>query len=136
MRVHVQGAINNGVTTEQIREILIHAAIYCGIPAAVDGFRNAFEVLDAAEAGIDVMAPEQTRPRVGFVGLGHDGVADGAQPRRAPASTLIVRDADPERAAAGLPPSTDVRAAAAPADFAPASVVVTMLPDDRAVAAM
>lgn len=51
VRVHVQGAINNGVTTEQIREILIHAAIYCGIPAAVEGFRNASEVLDAAEAG-------------------------------------------------------------------------------------
>ena len=51
VRVHVEGAINNGVTREQIREILIHAAIYCGVPAAVDGFRNASEVLDALEAG-------------------------------------------------------------------------------------
>ena len=50
VKVHVQGAINNGVTTEQIREILIHAVIYCGIPAAVEGFRNASEVLDAVEA--------------------------------------------------------------------------------------
>ena len=51
VRVHVQGAIANGVTKEQIREILIHASIYCGVPAAVDGFRNAAEVLD--ELGVE-----------------------------------------------------------------------------------
>jgi 4-carboxymuconolactone decarboxylase len=51
VRVHVQGAITNGVTKEQIREILIHASIYCGVPAAVDGFRNAAEVLD--ELGVE-----------------------------------------------------------------------------------
>jgi 4-carboxymuconolactone decarboxylase len=46
VRVHVRGAINNGVTRDQIREIMIHAAPYCGIPAALDGLRNAAEVLD------------------------------------------------------------------------------------------
>jgi 4-carboxymuconolactone decarboxylase len=46
VRVHVMGAINHGVTPEQIREIMIHAAIYCGVPAAVDGLRNARAVLD------------------------------------------------------------------------------------------
>jgi 4-carboxymuconolactone decarboxylase len=46
VRVHVRGAINNGVTREQIREIMIQAAPYCGIPAALDGLRNAAEVLD------------------------------------------------------------------------------------------
>jgi 4-carboxymuconolactone decarboxylase len=46
VRVHVMGAVNNGVTREQIREIMIHAAIYCGVPSAVDGLRNAREVLD------------------------------------------------------------------------------------------
>ena len=46
IRVHVKGAIANGVTKEQIREVLIHAAIYCGIPAAVEGFRNATQALD------------------------------------------------------------------------------------------
>jgi 4-carboxymuconolactone decarboxylase len=46
VRVHVRGAINNGVTREQIREIMIHAAVYCGIPAALDGLRNAAAVLD------------------------------------------------------------------------------------------
>jgi 4-carboxymuconolactone decarboxylase len=51
VRVHVKGAIANGVTKDQIREVLIHAAVYCGIPAAVDGFRNAIEVLD--ELGVE-----------------------------------------------------------------------------------
>lgn len=46
LRAHVKGAIANGVTKEQIREVLIHAAIYCGVPAAVDGFRNATQALD------------------------------------------------------------------------------------------
>jgi 4-carboxymuconolactone decarboxylase len=46
IRVHVQGALANGVTVEQIREVLLHSAIYCGIPAAVDAFRNAEAVLD------------------------------------------------------------------------------------------
>ena len=45
VQVHVRGAIANGVSKDQIREVLIHAAIYCGVPAAVDGFRNASEVL-------------------------------------------------------------------------------------------
>ena len=46
IRVHVMGAVNNGVT----REIMIHAAPYCGIPAALDGLRNAGQVLDELEA--------------------------------------------------------------------------------------
>jgi 4-carboxymuconolactone decarboxylase len=51
VQVHVRGAIANGVTKEQIREIMLHAAIYCGVPAAVDGFRNATVVLD--ELGVE-----------------------------------------------------------------------------------
>ena len=50
VQVHVRGALANGVSKEQIREVLLHAAVYCGIPAAVDGFRNAAAVLD--EVGI------------------------------------------------------------------------------------
>jgi 4-carboxymuconolactone decarboxylase len=50
IQVHVRGALANGVTVEQIREVLLHAAVYCGIPAAVDGFRNATAVLD--EVGV------------------------------------------------------------------------------------
>jgi 4-carboxymuconolactone decarboxylase len=51
IRVHVKGAINNGVSKDELREVLIHSAIYCGIPAAVDGFRNASAVL--AELGLE-----------------------------------------------------------------------------------
>ncbi len=41
IRVHVQGAIANGVSTDQIREVMLHAMIYCGVPRAVEGFHVA-----------------------------------------------------------------------------------------------
>ncbi|MDO8211163.1 carboxymuconolactone decarboxylase family protein [Conexibacter sp. CPCC 206217] len=44
--VHVAGAISNGVTKDEIKEILLHAAIYCGVPASVEAFRTAEPVLD------------------------------------------------------------------------------------------
>jgi 4-carboxymuconolactone decarboxylase len=46
IRVHVKGAIANGVTKQEISEIIMHSAIYCGVPAAVDGFRQASAMLD------------------------------------------------------------------------------------------
>ena len=39
--VHVRGALNNGVTAEEIAEILLHAAVYAGVPIAAEGFRRA-----------------------------------------------------------------------------------------------
>lgn len=45
VKVHTRGAIANGVTKEEIRELMVHAIVYCGIPLAVDGFRSATEVL-------------------------------------------------------------------------------------------
>jgi 4-carboxymuconolactone decarboxylase len=45
IRLHVRGAINNGVTVEEIREVLLHATVYCGIPAGLDAFKAANEVL-------------------------------------------------------------------------------------------
>jgi len=47
MRNHVEGALNNGVTLEELREILLHTAVYCGLPAAGDAFKVAEEVLRA-----------------------------------------------------------------------------------------
>ena len=44
-KMHVRGAIRNGVSKEEIREILLQVAIYGGIPAGVDSFRNAKEAL-------------------------------------------------------------------------------------------
>jgi 4-carboxymuconolactone decarboxylase len=43
LKLHVRGAINNGVTKEEIREVFLQAAIYCGVPAAIDSFRVARE---------------------------------------------------------------------------------------------
>ena len=43
--VHVRGALNNGLTEAQIAEIFLQAAIYCGVPAAVDSFRAASPVI-------------------------------------------------------------------------------------------
>jgi len=45
IKLHVRGAINNGVSVEEIREILLHATVYCGIPAGLDAFKAANEVL-------------------------------------------------------------------------------------------
>jgi 4-carboxymuconolactone decarboxylase len=45
VETHVRGALNNGLTKEQISEILLHTAIYCGVPAAVDSFRAANKVI-------------------------------------------------------------------------------------------
>lgn len=47
LKGHVRGAINNGCTVEEIREVLLHATVYAGVPAGVDAFRNAKEALDA-----------------------------------------------------------------------------------------
>jgi 4-carboxymuconolactone decarboxylase len=45
LKMHVQGALRNGVTKAQIREVLLQATIYAGVPAGVDAFRIAREVL-------------------------------------------------------------------------------------------
>jgi 4-carboxymuconolactone decarboxylase len=50
LAAHVRGAVRNGCTTDEIREVLLQAAIYCGVPAALDAFRIAEEVLDELEA--------------------------------------------------------------------------------------
>jgi 4-carboxymuconolactone decarboxylase len=45
LKTHVGGALRNGVTREEIREVLLQVAIYCGIPAGVEAFRVAKEAL-------------------------------------------------------------------------------------------
>ncbi len=45
LKIHVKGAIRNGVTKEEIREVLFQVAIYAGVPAGVDSFRIAKEAL-------------------------------------------------------------------------------------------
>lgn len=45
IKLHVRGAVNNGVSVEEIRETLLHATVYCGIPAGLDAFKAANDVL-------------------------------------------------------------------------------------------
>jgi 4-carboxymuconolactone decarboxylase len=54
IKVHVRGALANGVSREEIGEVFLHAAVYAGVPAAVSGFRAAsetFAAIDAESAG-------------------------------------------------------------------------------------
>lgn len=46
LKGHVRGALNNGATAQEIQEVLLHASIYCGLPAAVEAFRTASDVVD------------------------------------------------------------------------------------------
>jgi 4-carboxymuconolactone decarboxylase len=50
LRLHVKGALANGVSVEEIKEVLLHATVYCGIPAGLDAFKAAHEVLVAEGA--------------------------------------------------------------------------------------
>ena len=56
-KLHFKGAITNGLSMEDLREILIQIGVYCGIPAGIEAYRLAREVLDAE--GIDVAHMDQ-----------------------------------------------------------------------------
>jgi 4-carboxymuconolactone decarboxylase len=51
LKMHVKGALRNGLTREEIREVLLQVGIYCGVPAAVDSFRVAREALNEYDQG-------------------------------------------------------------------------------------
>ena len=51
IRLHVRGALNNGVTKEELREVFMQCAIYCGIPAGMEAMRIAKEVFADIERG-------------------------------------------------------------------------------------
>ncbi len=44
LKLHIKGALNNGVTKDEMREVFLQTLVYCGAPAAVDSFRTAREV--------------------------------------------------------------------------------------------
>ena len=46
LRLHLRGAINNGITPAEIQEVILQAAIYCGVPAALDSMKAAKEVIE------------------------------------------------------------------------------------------
>jgi 4-carboxymuconolactone decarboxylase len=47
LKGHIRGAINNGATPDEIQEVLLHSAVYCGAPCAQEAFRVAKEVLES-----------------------------------------------------------------------------------------
>ncbi|MER2535044.1 MAG: carboxymuconolactone decarboxylase family protein [Rhizobiaceae bacterium] len=61
LAAHVRGAINNGLSRDEIKEILLQVGIYCGVPAMVDSFRIARETLK----DIDAQAPRGQAPSAG-----------------------------------------------------------------------
>ncbi len=48
LKMHIKGALRNGVSKEEICEVFLQVAIYCGVPAAVDAFRTAREAFEEA----------------------------------------------------------------------------------------
>lgn len=50
LKGHVRGALNNGCSVDEIREALLHCAVYAGVPAAIDAFRAAQEVIDGYQS--------------------------------------------------------------------------------------
>jgi 4-carboxymuconolactone decarboxylase len=50
IKMHVRGALNNGLTRAEISEVFLQTAIYCGVPAAIDSFRTAKEVFAELDA--------------------------------------------------------------------------------------
>ena len=49
LKLHVRGALNNGLTKDEIKDVFLQVAIYCGVPAAIDGFRVARETFKELE---------------------------------------------------------------------------------------
>ena len=47
LRTHVRGALRNGATADEIKEVLLQSAVYCGFPTALESFRIAAEVIEA-----------------------------------------------------------------------------------------
>lgn len=53
LRTHVRGALRNGATKEELAEVLLQAALYCGMPAGLEGFRIAKQVIDEVNQSAD-----------------------------------------------------------------------------------
>src|SRR5690606_25929562 len=124
IKIHTKGALANGVTREEIREMMVHAFLYCGIPLMVDAMRASEEVLDQ-------LAPEKkleaTKDRIGFVGLGNMGAPMSANIAKA-GFRLTVYDADPELARRHAA-SIGASAAGSLAELGRnCDIIVTMLP--------
>ncbi len=62
-RLHVKAAFNNGVTRDQIKEVLLQSAIYCGVPAANSAFHIAADVFKEIDGGKKANSTQKKRKR-------------------------------------------------------------------------
>jgi len=62
-RLHVRAAFNNGVTRDQIKEVLLQSAVYCGVPAANSAFHIAAEVFREMDGEMDAKEKSNSRKR-------------------------------------------------------------------------
>ena len=60
-KLHVRGALNNGVKKEEIMELVLQTAIYCGVPSAIDAFRGAKEIFEGED--VPQTAKKKTRAK-------------------------------------------------------------------------
>jgi len=51
LKAHVRGALRNGCSVEEIQEVLLQSTVYCGVPAGIEAFRAAREVIEAWQSG-------------------------------------------------------------------------------------
>ena len=89
LRLHLRAARRNGVTRDEIKEVLLQMAVYCGVPAANSAFHLAAEVFAEQDGGARKPAAKR---RVG-VRAGHDGrrrAASGLQGAGGTASALLM----------------------------------------------
>lgn len=59
LNIHIRGALANGVTAEELREISLHAILYCGIPAANEGLRTLDAILASQHADSPLLGPPE-----------------------------------------------------------------------------
>ncbi|KDC34596.1 NAD(P)-binding domain-containing protein [Bordetella bronchiseptica] len=132
LRIHIKGALANGVPRKEIAEVILQSAVYCGIPAAGDAFRQMQAAFDEADAGAACApASPAARRSIAVIGLGAMGYPMAAQLVRA-GHDVRPYDANPavlarfaEEFNTGVAP---IASCVAGADF-----VVTVLPDSTVV---
>lgn len=65
LRIHARGALANGVSVHELREVVVHSILYCGIPAAVEGLRALESVLDERGVSTDIDGESRAQAPVG-----------------------------------------------------------------------
>ncbi len=127
-KTHFRGAIHNGATLEELRDTLMQIAVYAGIPAGVEAFRLARQVLDAE--GITPDPAARCDDVVGFVGLGNMG-----QPMATNVASRLRARLLRRRRHARTPPGRRPRGGDLADVFAGADTVLLSVPDGAATRA-